>query len=89
MLRAACFACGLAVCTAPGCSTRAPYRTYGRRRVCSRCLEEALGDDPTILAAWTQMKGELAVALAVPFEVVSVQWDACCDPRGSNLATTA
>lgn len=38
--RSECFACGLAVCTSPGCSRRVAYRTFGVRRICASCLEQ-------------------------------------------------
>lgn len=38
-VRAVCFACGLAVCTAPQCSQRLTYKWYGRKRICRSCGE--------------------------------------------------
>jgi len=38
--RATCFACGMSVCTDPGCSRRRTYYGYGRRRICADCAEQ-------------------------------------------------
>lgn len=59
--RAMCVGCGLSVCTAPGCSTRATYFNYGQCRICATCLEQQFGDDPTIEIAlrkiyWEQIE---------------------------------
>lgn len=43
-LRTECFSCGLAVCTAPGCSIRTIYYSYGTQRVCVGCLEMRSND---------------------------------------------
>lgn len=37
---ATCFACGEPVCMDPGCSKRIRWCRFGRRRVCSICVEQ-------------------------------------------------
>jgi hypothetical protein len=37
---AKCFACGLFVCTSPGCSKLVDYYKYGKRRLCNSCQED-------------------------------------------------
>ena len=38
--RTECFACGNYVCTNSTCSRRVRYFRYGRRRLCTHCIEE-------------------------------------------------
>lgn len=38
--RAECFACGNPVCTAPCCSKRMDWYSWGVRRVCLHCQED-------------------------------------------------
>lgn len=50
-LRTECFSCGLAVCTAPGCSIRTEYFRYGVQRICVGCLENRQGESPVLTEA--------------------------------------
>lgn len=37
---AACFACGMGVCTNAQCSRRIQYLRFGRKRICFNCQRE-------------------------------------------------
>lgn len=50
-LRTECFSCGLAVCTAPGCSIRTAYFHYGVQRLCVGCLETRKTDSSVLTEA--------------------------------------
>lgn len=54
-LRTECFSCGLAVCTAPGCSIRAKYLWYGVQRICVVCLEGRKGDSSALMSALREL----------------------------------
>ena len=60
-LRTECFSCGLAVCTAPGCSIRTEYYSYGQQRVCARCLEQRFADTPFLRAALEKLYAREAI----------------------------
>jgi hypothetical protein len=40
-VRTACFACGQPVCTNADCSTRIRWYTFGVKRICTNCQDEA------------------------------------------------
>lgn len=69
-LRTKCFACGLAVCTAPGCSIRTEYFRYGKQRICVGCLEESSKDGPALLAALRKLYALEAKQDGYPDEII-------------------